>query len=131
MPGQSRRPAPPPSTATATAGDEFMLAPGGSWRAPDGGLTVVFVGVTQDSRCPASERLQCFWAGDATVALSATVPGQAATAIELHTHELHTHPNLATSGTVANHPISLIRLEPENSLDGPDPGDYRAYIRVG
>ncbi|WP_131831675.1 hypothetical protein [Pseudofrankia asymbiotica] len=60
------------------------------------------------------------------MALSATVPGQAATTIELHTH-----PSLASTATVAGCcEVSLVRLGPDKTAEGPDPGDYRASLRV-
>lgn len=72
-------------------GDTFKLAPGQLAEAGAEPLRILFVGVTNDSRCPHSAtpgvRVDCVWAGDATAALRLTLAGEAPADTILHTHD--------------------------------------------
>jgi hypothetical protein len=60
-------PAPTPATPSAELGKPFTLAPGESASLESGKITVRFVSVSEDSRCPKNE--QCVWAGNARIEL--------------------------------------------------------------
>ena len=58
--------------STVPMGSDFTLAPGESVVVNSGVLTLTFVGVTSESRCPTNALIQCVWAGSARVAVRAT-----------------------------------------------------------
>jgi len=53
--------------ATFTVGETFTLAPGEIRTNKDAAMTVSFVGVTEDSRCP--KNTNCVWEGEAKIKL--------------------------------------------------------------
>ena len=53
--------------ATFTVGEAFALSPGEMRTNKDAGMTVSFVGVTEDSRCP--KNTNCVWEGEAKIKL--------------------------------------------------------------
>ena len=101
---------------------QTTLAPGQS--APIGGSTsaIRFIGVTNDSRCPAAAI--CIWAGDAVAAFEVANP-RSATPLDLHTT---LEPKAAKAGGVT---VQLLELSPypitPNDIQ---PSEYRATIRV-
>jgi hypothetical protein len=100
----------------------MTLAPGESGSAR--GLTVKFLGVTSDSRCPADAT--CITAGDAAVAVETSWLG-ARRAFEL---QLNNPAN--QSATHGNNTITFSALAPYPfaSRGGILPPDYRATFRV-
>ena len=102
---------------------EFELRAGASARLEGTDLEVRFESVPKDSRCPVD--VQCFTAGDATVALRVEGGGTPAS-----THELHTvdEPRQAQHGPYA---IALVGLMPRPVSTRAIPaGDYVATIVV-
>ncbi len=69
--------------AEITPGEPFRLMVGEALDLPSEDLTVRFVGVTGDSRCPSDAH--CIWAGDAEVEVRLT-RGEEETPVSLHTH---------------------------------------------
>jgi hypothetical protein len=59
------------------------------------------------------------------VSLSASVPGQPATTLELHT-AAHT----GAPDPIPGWDVTLVRLEPGNTVEGSVQADYRAFVRV-
>lgn len=71
-----------PTGPTVPLNEPFTLAPGEAAVLPPGGVHIVFVGVTGDSRCPADAL--CIQLGDAVVRLRVFDAG-ATSDVELHT----------------------------------------------
>jgi hypothetical protein len=89
-----------------------------------GDLTLTFVSVLSDSRCPSD--VTCVWEGDATVAVSLEAPREARASRELHTAD----PG-ARETTFAGYRVRLEALEPVPRSDGTiPPGDYRATFLI-
>ena len=89
----------------------------------DGQLTVRFVGVVSDSRCPAGA--MCFWGGDAEVAITLSLDGGAAEPDTLHMM------TTANSDTTAIYIVSLLDLTPYPSTTAPIPAEqYAARLHV-
>ena len=106
--------------------EEFTLAPGQTARLAGEDVTVRFVGVTADSRCPVD--VQCVWEGDATVAVVTTVDG-VSTDVELHFPSMRMGP---TAVNVGGHRLDLTNVEPDPVSDRRIPPDeYRATFRLG
>jgi hypothetical protein len=72
----SQEPGPGPST-------QVVLAPGQAHRVPEADLTLTFVRVTGDSRCPTG--VTCIREGDAAVLVRVDGPGSATDDLTLHT----------------------------------------------
>lgn len=113
------------STPTAPVGREFNIAVGETTAISGTDLTVTFVRVAEDSRCPMGA--QCIQAGNAKVELRATLNGSPVT-LSLNTM---TEPK---TGTVTPYRITLTGLTPYPTVENPnpiDPKDYRAALLVG
>jgi hypothetical protein len=95
---------PPAATKVVTAGVDFDLAPGETAVVDDGALSVNFVKVGADSRCPTG--VQCVWAGDGAVSLTASTPSASKDTATLHTTLT---PKTAKAGA---YEISLVGLKP-------------------
>lgn len=105
-------------------GQEFTLAVAESavLRGPD--VTVTFVGVPEDSRCPSD--VICVWAGNGKVELRIERSGGAATVVALNTT---VEPREAS---LDGYSLQLVALEPSpvsTRRIGRD--EYRARLRVG
>ena len=99
---------------------EVTLAPGQTVTVASG-VSVAFVGVTGDSRCPADA--MCVQGGDAIVRLQLTISGDRHD-VELHTGDMR--PVTARDVT-----LELVQLVPYPfSSRTIEPGEYRATIRV-
>jgi hypothetical protein len=108
--------------AIAQAEQRFVLAPDESSALFDTGLTVTFVSVIEDSRCPAG--VSCVWEGDAAVRIRIDGAGVKPGIYTLHTHG-------STTGEIVHGDvrIRLIALTPLPTADGPPrAGDYRASL---
>jgi hypothetical protein len=107
-------------TAPTPVDREVVLAPGES-TAVTSDLTLRFVGVPADSRCPADAL--CIHLGDAIVRIHVDA---GATQAE---RELHTSDRKPVS--VEGLRVELVQLAPYPFSSGPiQPGDYRATLRV-
>ncbi|MEM7052221.1 MAG: hypothetical protein AAF604_21320 [Acidobacteriota bacterium] len=91
------------STASMTVpgGEPFRLAVGESARLEDSDLKVVFEAVIGDSRCPRG--VQCVWAGEATIRLTARLGDQTFES-ELTTQK--------PEGELAGHRCRLLAVDP-------------------
>ena len=109
---------------TVNLNEQFTLAPGETVLVNGEALTVKFVGVPSDSRCPTG--VQCIWAGDAVTTVTLTKTGFAAESFDLHT-TLEPH-----SASYQGYTITLVNLDPyPNSRTGPiRPNAYRATFIV-
>jgi hypothetical protein len=111
----------PVTGPSSPVGADFTLKPGESRRVEGESLSVRFVGVVGDSRCPADAI--CIQGGSAEVRIAVT-SGLAAEGYTLHTGTMAPvqHGGLT---------IALVELAPypfSSSPIGPD--DYRATLRV-
>ena len=105
----------------------FTLAGGQDALIPSENLRLRFADVLEDSRCPT--QVDCFWTGQARIAISVQPDGAAPTNVEFNT-------NPAPGQTVKVAPVGQYRVELQ-SLDPypqtPDPiafDDYRATLLV-
>ena len=108
--------------AIAQAEQRFVLAPDESSALSDIGLTVTFVSVIEDSRCPVG--VSCVWEGDAAVRIRIDGAGVKPSIYTLHTHG-------STTGEIVHGDvrIRLIALTPLPTADGPPRADdYRATL---
>ena len=106
-----------PSEPTAVT-----LAPGQSTQV--GGLSVKFVGVTLDTRCPAD--VMCIQAGDAFVKLETMALGAGQRSFELQL----LNPTQRTT-THGSYSIELLELNPYPFLSQPfPPAAYRVTVRI-
>ena len=110
--------------STVPMGSNFTLAPGESVVVNSGALTLSFVSVTNDSRCPTNALIQCVWAGSARIALRATtVAGTRDVALE-------TVANKETA-IVDGFVVQLVGVSPVPLTIDPIPaGAYRATLRM-
>jgi hypothetical protein len=102
---------------------QFTLAPGEAAVLGDTGLSVQFVGVAGDSRCPADAF--CVWAGDAILQMRLVDSGVVTTG------ELHTGDSNHASVTHRDVRVTLVHLLPyPYSNRTIQPGDYRATLEA-
>ncbi|HUG41856.1 MAG TPA: hypothetical protein VMM12_15310 [Longimicrobiales bacterium] len=106
-------------------GEPFTLAPGAVATLPSADLSVRFIEVSSDSRCPVD--VTCVWEGDAGVAVETARDGRE------DVWALHT-PTEALGPAAAEldgYVLRLLGLEPApHSERRTAPGDYRATLRV-
>jgi hypothetical protein len=111
------------SPVAASVGGPFVLAPGQTATVPGHDLTITFLAVQEDSRCPRD--VVCVWSGNARVQLEVAregveLPVGLNTAVE---------PNAAPVGDDLL--VVLEGLVPAPTTTGPiDPADYRATLEV-
>lgn len=99
----------------------IVLAPGQAEAIAGTGLTIRFVGVSGDSRCPADAL--CVLGGDAVVLIEAST-GAAPVQLDLHTG----NDRPVSHGRFT---IALVELSPYPFSARPiNPGDYRAKLRI-
>ena len=109
---------PPPS---GLEGD-LRLALGGTAAVGPDGLTVRFVSVVDDSRCPTN--VQCVRAGEAKVQLALRAPGARDDAVILATEG-----GQPRDASFAGYDVHLVALDPPRRTDVPNPS-YRVTLRV-
>ena len=110
------------SNATAPIDEDFTVAVGESVAVAGTPITIRFVGVPEDSRCPMG--VLCIWAGNARVDLELRGIGAPAT-LSVNTF------NGAKEVVYGSYRIQLVQLEPAAITNGPvRPGDYRATLKV-
>jgi len=101
-------------------GVNVTLAPGASVSSKTGDVTVRFVAVIDDSRCPSD--VTCVWAGEVKVMLAIKEASKAATQVEIS----------EGGTTVAGaYRVTLDRVEPlPTSAARIAPGNYRATLKI-
>lgn len=110
-----------PPTVPARLGEEVSLAPGQTATLEGEPLTIAFLRVAEDSRCPRD--VQCIRAGEAKVELEMRIaPDQVENAILQAVEEPH-------STRFGPYEVRLIRLEPLPTASGP-PARYVATLGV-
>ena len=111
-----------PASPTARLNENFVLSPGETTSVSGTNVSVRFVGVQGDSRCPADA--VCIQGGDAIVRVEVLPATGGATTYDLHT--ANSQP--VRHGDVS---IALVELTPYPFASRPtQPGDYRATLRV-
>jgi hypothetical protein len=111
-----------PSGPTARLDENFVLAPGESAKVTGADVSIRFVGVQSDSRCPGDAI--CIQAGDAIVRVEALSSTSGAKTYDLHA--ANSQP--VRHGDVS---IALVELAPYPFASRPtQPGAYRATLRV-
>lgn len=123
-------PGDPLPTIRVTPPDDVVLVEGQSAEVslPGGGplsLTVRFVEVTSDSRCP--DFALCIWEGDAAVRLE--LSGEATGAVTLHTPTEQIGPRAGAAGRYWIELIHLSRLDPVRTQRS-RPDSYHATLRI-
>lgn len=107
-------------------GEVFTLAPGQTVKVNGAELTIRFIEVAEDSRCPVDAT--CVWAGDAVVVVETVLRS-----VE-QVFGLHSTPGTATGpGSVAldGFELTLVDVRPEPRAGLPiRPEDYRVTLRV-
>jgi len=107
------------SHAVADLEAPFTLAPGAAVAVKSTSLTVRFVSVTEDSRCPRD--VTCVWAGEVK-ALFEVDDTKAKSKIELREGD---------SGAAGPHRLTLVSVEPKPvSTARITPQDYRVTLKV-
>jgi len=100
-------------------GAEITLAPGATASVSGTALTVRFVAVTEDSRCPVD--VTCIWAGEVKVQLEVKV---SLVASEMTLRE-------GDSAVAGVYRVTLLRVEPRPASSGRIAArDYRATLKV-
>jgi hypothetical protein len=108
--------------AAAALDRDFRLERGETAAVGDDGLTVRFVAVVEDSRCPLG--VQCVRAGEARVQLQLRAPGSGSDVVVLATEG--GQPRYASLGP---YDVHLVDVEPRHRTDDPHP-PYVAILRV-
>ena len=110
-----------PSQAPST---RMVLAPGEARRVPEADLTLTFVRLVADSRCPTG--VTCIREGDAAVLVRVDRPGSAAADLTLHT----SGPG-SRDAVVGNMLVTLIDVMPYPREDyTPRPDEYRVTLLI-
>ncbi len=111
-------------SSTVPMGTDFTLAPGESVIVNSGAVTLRFVGITSESRCPTNALILCVWAGSARIAIRAT---SSAGSREL---PLETQVTKDTA-TVDQFVVRLVAVTPAPITTDPiPPASYRATFRL-
>ena len=111
-----------PTSPTIELDEQFVVAPDGAVRIASTGISLRFIGVMGDSRCPADAI--CIQGGDALVRIEVSMEKARSTEYDLHTGDMRP---VKHNGLI----ISLIQLEPYPfSSRIIQPSDYRATLRV-
>jgi hypothetical protein len=112
-----------PTGPAVPLSERFVLAPGGAAAIANAGVSVQFVGVSGDSRCPADAL--CIQGGDAIVEMRVLDAGAVAS------YELHTGDKQRASAGHRDLRIELLELQPYPFSARPiNPSDYRATLVV-
>ncbi|TJY55173.1 hypothetical protein E4T66_21110 [Sinimarinibacterium sp. CAU 1509] len=101
---------------------EFKLAYGKQAQLKDAALTLDFVSVDEDSRCPSGG--ECVWAGQARITLNAEELGAEPAALAFTLHGTET-------AVYREYTVQLLQLDPYPSVQHhPDNDEYRATLVV-
>jgi hypothetical protein len=116
-----------PARVEARLGEEFTLAIDQEASLQEAGLSLKFLGVAEDSRCPS--KVQCAWSGRAVISLVAQKEQQKPLDFTLIT--IHS-PDKTDQTIVEGYQITLKAIEPRPELpDQPVPAEnYRATLIV-
>lgn len=123
-PGRDVLTLPTAPTSTVPIGSDFTLAPGESVVVNSGALTLTFVRVTNESRCPTQALIQCVWAGSAVIGMR-SVAGSTTGDMTLET--------VANKNEklIGNYLVQLVDVTPApRTLDSIPAATYRAVLRV-
>jgi hypothetical protein len=101
--------------------EDFTLAEGRTALVTGPDIAVEFVGVTEDTRCPAEA--DCIAAGNATVQVRVSQQGREPAILNLRTDQPVSY------GVYSYHAVELLGLDPARSIRVEHP-DYRAHLRV-
>lgn len=107
---------PRPGQVAPHLGDPFDLKCGQSTQLADAGLTLQFLAVEQDSRCPVG--VTCAWEGQCVVTLSLAKDGAPGERFSLTARA--GHPELAAA-EILGHRVELHSIEPAPTRDEPQP----------
>src|SRR6476661_4866572 len=110
-----------------TLNQPFALAGGQAGLIPSEKLNLRFTEVLEDSRCPT--QVQCFWTGQARIAISVQPDGGGPTNVEFNTNPAPGQ--TVKAATVGPYSVELQSLDPYPQM--PDPiafEDYRATLVV-
>lgn len=109
-----------PAPQAASLNQEVQLAPGEQAAYQQQALSVEFVRVVEDSRCPSD--VTCVWAGEVKVQLSTRI--NAAEAVQ---HEI----TAGQQATVGDFRLVVVKVQPEPiSTRQISPEEYRVTLRV-
>lgn len=97
---------------TSSLGVEFSLRPEQQTSISGEDLTIEFISVSNDSRCPTDA--QCIWAGNAIVNVVLTKTGNSPSAIQINTAGTADFPNQAG---FLNYTIRITELQPYPKVD--------------
>ncbi len=107
---------------TATLDRAFGVREGEQVEVDEGMLTVRFLEVSDDSRCPTGA--QCAWAGEGVVVLRLAQAGREPAELTLRTTPSK------ESGTYEGYRVVLRELDPHPRVGGSPPETYRATLEV-
>ena len=110
----------PQETKAVNLGVEVTLAPGASVSSKTGEVSVRFVAVTEDSRCPRD--VTCVWAGEVKVQLEIRESTKPASTVEIRAGD---------STAAGKYRLTLVRVEPQPVTAARIvPQDYRATLKI-
>lgn len=115
--------APGAKTVSTRLGRDVALHIGDMAAVEGEGVTVEFVSVVEDSRCPVG--VQCVRAGRVVVAVRVSRAGQAGEEVNLASD-----PKDATAKTVNGYTVALISVQPAKTVPGPSPSEYVITLLV-
>ncbi len=125
--GCQTAPASPPEPAQVQLGEAFTLAAGQDAAVSGEALKLTFDQVLEDSRCP--KRVECFWTGQARLAVLVQQEGRAPVSVEFNTNPAPGQNN--QEATIGPYAIRLISLDPYPETPAAIPvDDYRAVLIV-
>ena len=109
---------------SAPVGARFTLAPGQMATIRETGLTLMFVRVVSESRCPSNPHVQCIWEG--TARLQLRIDGAGSPKVVPIETQLG-----ASTATVDGYMIRLLSLSPGPTTEAAIPPErYRATFEV-
>jgi hypothetical protein len=109
-----------PAPHTASLDQEVLLAPKEQAVYEQQGLTIEFVRVVEDSRCPSDAT--CVWAGEVKVQVATRLNDAAATQHEIKAGE---------PATVGAFRVDVVKVQPERILTREiAPEEYRVTVKV-
>jgi hypothetical protein len=107
-----------------TAQNQIVINYGRQVAAAKENLTLKFVVILEDSRCP--EGVQCIWAGNARIELAVTRAGEDTTSLELNTNDRY-----PVEAQYLDYTITLIDLKPyPKAAEQIDIENYTATIEI-
>ena len=110
-------------TVSARLGRDVALHIGDTAAVEGEGVTVEFVSVVEDSRCPVG--VQCVRAGRVVVAVRVSRAGQAGEEINLASD-----PKDASAKTVNGYTVALVNVQPAKTVPGPSLSEYVITVVV-